>query len=71
MSDDNNVGFFKAAIEAAGELQDAASYYRAVKPTIERKNSIGLGIDDPLVMRACRKMVRPLVFFYIVVSYEL
>ena len=63
LTDDNNVGFFKAAIEAAGELQDAVSYYNAVKPTIERKNSIGLGTDDPPVMRACRKMVRPFVYF--------
>ena len=70
MADDNNVGFFKAAIESGGELQDAASYYQAVKPAIERENSIGLGTNDPLVMRACRKMVRPFMYFKnVVVAY--
>ena len=64
LTDDNNVGFFKTAIEAGGELQDAPSYYEAVKPTIERENVIGLGTDDPPVMRACRKMVRLFVYFY-------
>ncbi len=54
LADDNNVGFFKAAIEA----------------TVERENSIGLGTDDPHVMRACRKMVRPFVYFKnVVVAY--
>ncbi len=70
MADENNVGFFKGAIEAGGELQDAASYYQAVKPAIERENSVGLGTDDPPVMRACRKMVCPFVYFYnVVVAY--
>ena len=55
--DDNNIGFFKAAIEANGEMQDAESYYRAIKPTVERENAIGLGTDDPPVMRSCRKKV--------------
>jgi hypothetical protein len=53
--DDNNIGFFKVAVETGGELQNAESYYQAVKSTVERENSIGLGTDDPLVMRACRK----------------
>jgi hypothetical protein len=56
--DDNNVGFFKLAAEAGGELQDAESYFQAVKSTMEREKSIGLGTDDHLVMRACRKKVR-------------
>jgi hypothetical protein len=47
LTDDNKVGFFKAAIDAARELQDAASYYNAVKPTIESKNSIVIGTDQP------------------------
>jgi hypothetical protein len=55
--DDNNVGFFKTSVEAGGELQDASSYYQAVKSAVERENAIGLGTDDPPVMRACRKKV--------------
>ncbi len=57
ITDDNNIGFFKTAIEAGGELQDAESYFQAVKSTLARPNSIGLGTDDPPVMRACRKKV--------------
>jgi hypothetical protein len=60
--DDNNVAFFKVAVEAGGELQDAESYYQAVKSTVERENAIGLGTDDPPVMRACRKKVRILIY---------
>ena len=60
---DNNVGFFNTAHEAGGELQDAESYYRAIKDTVERVNTIGLGTDDPPVMRACRKKVI-LLFVY-------
>jgi len=56
-TDENNIGFFKTAVEANGELQNAESYFQAIKPTIERHNSIGLGTDDPPVMRACRKKV--------------
>jgi hypothetical protein len=55
--DDNNIGFFKAAVEAGGELQNAESYFQAFISTVERENSIGLGTDDPRVMRACRKKV--------------
>jgi len=46
------------ATETGGELQDAKSYYQAIKPTMERKNTIGLCIDDQPAMRACRKKVR-------------
>jgi len=57
MVDDYNIGFFKTTIEAGGELQDAESYYQAIKPTLARPNSIGFGTDYPSVMRACRKKV--------------
>jgi len=63
--DGNNVGFFKIAVESGGELQDDESYYQAVKPGIERENSVGLGTDDPLVMRACRKKVRLFIYYLI------
>jgi hypothetical protein len=62
--DDNNVGFFKCAAETGGELQDDESYYQAVKSTIERENSIGLGTDDPPVMPACREKVRLVTCYF-------
>ena len=57
MTDDNNIGFFKTSVEAGGELQDAHAFFEAIKPTMLRPNSIGLGTDDPPVMRACRRKV--------------
>jgi hypothetical protein len=56
-TDDNPIGLFEASIEATKELQDAQSYYKAIKPTVERENAIGLGTYDPRVMRSCRRII--------------
>jgi hypothetical protein len=70
LTDDNNVGFFKVAIEAGGELQDTASYYQAVKLTIKRKNSIGIGTDDPLSCEhAARCCAHSCIFVNVDVAY--
>ena len=57
LADQNGVAFFERAVEKDGDIQDGRSYFDAIKPTLQRKNCIGMCADDPNVMKSCRSMV--------------
>ena len=56
-ADQHGVAFFERVVEKDGDLQDAQSYFDAIKGTLERDSCTCLCTDDPSVMKSCRKMV--------------
>ena len=58
LTDANSVAFFERSVDAPGELQCAEAYMSAIRPSMQRDNTIGVVTDDPNVMTSCRKMVK-------------